>query len=108
MGCVFYYMWFGVYDTGFWATFYYSSERIFLGIWMLIFVYKKEKTYLDRQFLGIWGGFNLLLGVIYVVKDYNLFPYIAVFHNIALMAIYLLIGTVVITVNIYRHGLYKN
>lgn len=105
---LFSYMYFGDLDSQAWSTYYYSSERVFTALFVLTFAYKQEKTYLDKQFLGIEGGYNLLLGVVYVIKDYNIFPYIAVFRNVAILVVYLLIATVILTFNIYRYGLYKD
>lgn len=101
-------MFLGSLDSQAWTTYYYSSERLFTAMFVLAFAYKKEKSCLDKQFLIIEGGYNLLLGVVYVIKDYNIFPYIAVFKNASILVVYLLIATIILTTTIIRHGIHKD
>ena len=91
-----------------WTTFYYSSERFILFALLIAIAYQKKQNYFIKQFLIVAGGYNLMLGVLYIIKDFNLINSVSLVKNIAFMAIYLFTSTIVISINLYRYGWFKN
>lgn len=102
------YMYVGYPDSQAWSTYFYVSEKLFLGLFLVIISSIKYRSYLDEQILGVHGTYIILLGISYLNSDYNMLPFFPNFNQVATTGKFYCIASLIVTINLIRYGFFKN
>ncbi len=85
---------------------YFVPEAFFTGSFILI-CSGNEKTWLETQFCWVEGIFIYLRGIIYALSDSEIYD-VNGRQRIFFICAYLLIATLVVTINAKKHGFFRN